>query len=156
MAHWPSSAGPTAHFALAVQRAMPLGSPLTQTLGSTPHMSPQVRLKEDMLELLGLRLRAFFPKNEHENPAVWLSQTFEQVRQAILAGDAAAVSLACELIEKDPMLPFGKLIKSNMARALKKKVGLLVASERTQILGATVKLTAVRLNVEQNQLLGVV
>jgi hypothetical protein len=33
MAHWPSSAGPAAHFALAVQCAMPLGSPLTQTLG---------------------------------------------------------------------------------------------------------------------------
>jgi hypothetical protein len=33
MAHWPSSAGPAAHFALAVQRAMPSGSPLTQTLG---------------------------------------------------------------------------------------------------------------------------
>jgi hypothetical protein len=35
MAHWPSSAGPVAHFALAIQRAMPLGSPLTQTLGGT-------------------------------------------------------------------------------------------------------------------------
>jgi hypothetical protein len=35
MAHWPSSAGPAAHFALAVQCAMPLGSPLTQTLGGT-------------------------------------------------------------------------------------------------------------------------
>jgi hypothetical protein len=35
MAHWPSGAGPAAHFAPAVQRAMPLGSPLAQTLGST-------------------------------------------------------------------------------------------------------------------------
>jgi hypothetical protein len=35
MAHWPSSAGPAAHFALAVQCAMPSCSPLTQTLGST-------------------------------------------------------------------------------------------------------------------------
>jgi uncharacterized protein (DUF433 family) len=34
MAHWPSSAGAAPHFALAVQRAMPPGSPLTQTLGS--------------------------------------------------------------------------------------------------------------------------
>jgi uncharacterized protein len=33
MAHWPSSAGPAAHFALAVQCAMPSGSPLIQTLG---------------------------------------------------------------------------------------------------------------------------
>jgi hypothetical protein len=35
MAHWPSGAGPAAHFAPAVQCAMPLGSPLTQTLGVT-------------------------------------------------------------------------------------------------------------------------
>jgi hypothetical protein len=33
MAHWPPSAGASPHFALAVQRAIPLGSPLTQTLG---------------------------------------------------------------------------------------------------------------------------
>jgi hypothetical protein len=33
MAHWPSSAGPAAHFALAVQCTMPSVSPLTQTLG---------------------------------------------------------------------------------------------------------------------------
>jgi hypothetical protein len=36
MAHWPSGAGPSAHFAPAVQRAMPPGSPLIQTLGGTP------------------------------------------------------------------------------------------------------------------------
>jgi hypothetical protein len=35
MAHWPSGAGPSAHFAPAVQRAMPPGSPLIQTLGRT-------------------------------------------------------------------------------------------------------------------------
>jgi hypothetical protein len=57
-----------------------------------------------------------------------------------VAGDTVAVSLACDLIEKDPMLPFGKLIKSNLARALKQQVGLLVASERAQVLGATIKL----------------
>jgi hypothetical protein len=43
MAHWPSSAGPAAHFALAVQRAMLSGSPLTQTLGHTKiHTRPPV------------------------------------------------------------------------------------------------------------------
>jgi hypothetical protein len=43
MAHWPSGAGPTAHFAPAVQCAMPLGSPLTQTLGCAvfPDLAPQ-------------------------------------------------------------------------------------------------------------------
>jgi hypothetical protein len=103
-------------------------------------MSPKARLEDDMLQLLGLRLRTYFPQDGHENPAVWLSQTFDQVRRAIVVGDTEAVSLACDLIEKDPMLPFGKLIKSDLARALKKQVGLLVASERAQVLGATIKL----------------
>jgi hypothetical protein len=35
MAHCPASAGPAAHFALASQCAMPLATPLTQTLGRT-------------------------------------------------------------------------------------------------------------------------
>ncbi len=103
-------------------------------------MSPRARLEKDMLKLLGLRLRSYFPQNGYENPAVWLSQTFDKVRKAIVSGDTAAVSIACELIEKDPMLPFGKLIKSGLARALKKRNALLVASERSQILRATIKL----------------
>ena len=103
-------------------------------------MSPRQRLEEDMLQLLGLRLRAYFPPEGHENPAVWLSQTFAVVRAAIAKGDPVAVSLACSLIEQDPMLPFGKLIKSDLARALKKQVAMLVASERAQVLNAVAKL----------------
>jgi hypothetical protein len=103
-------------------------------------MSPKARLEADMVQLLGLRLRTYFAEDGHEHPGIWLSQTFDKVRKAIVAGDTVAVSLACELIERDPMLPFGKLIKSELARALKKKVELLVASERAQILSATVKL----------------
>lgn len=103
-------------------------------------MITKASLEQDMLQLLGSRLRAYFPQDGHDNPAVWVSQTFDQVRKAISAGDTVAVSLACELIEKDPMLPFGKLIKSGLARALKKQIGLLIASERAQILGVTVKL----------------
>ncbi len=103
-------------------------------------MSPRARLEEEMLQLLGLRLRAYFPADGHENPAVWLSHTFLLVRAAIARGDTVAVSLACELIEQDPKLPFGKLIKSDLARALKKQVGLLVPSERAQVLRAVAKL----------------
>jgi hypothetical protein len=43
MAHWPSSAGPAAHFALAVQCAMPSGSPLTQTLDLMFTQSENIR-----------------------------------------------------------------------------------------------------------------
>ena len=35
MSRWPSSAGPAAHFALVVQRAMPLALRLSEGLGVT-------------------------------------------------------------------------------------------------------------------------
>jgi len=103
-------------------------------------MRPSDRTAEDLLELLGPRLRAYLPSDGHGNPAVRLGQTFEIVRTAVKAGDTVAISLACELIEKDPKLPFGKLIKSDLSRALRQQVKLLVASERAQVLGATAKL----------------
>jgi hypothetical protein len=140
VAHWACGAGALPQFCAAVPARHAAGATLARTLGITKRMLAKARLEEDMLNLLGPRLRAYFPEEAHENPAVWLSQTFGQVLKAIVAGDTAAVSLACDLIEKDPMLPFGKLIKSDLARALKKQVELLVASERAQVLGATVKL----------------
>jgi hypothetical protein len=121
-------------------RVLLLASASIQTLGCTPHMSPRAVLEADILLLFGTRLRAYFPAVAHDNPAVWLSQTFDAVRKSIASGDKIAVSLACELIAKDPMLPFGKLIKSDLARALKKRTELLVASEQAQILAATLKL----------------
>jgi hypothetical protein len=103
-------------------------------------MSPRARLEEDMLALLGPRFRLYFPENAHENPAVWLRRVFQQVRISILSGDTSAISLACNFIAKDVMLPFGKLIKSDLARAMKKQINLIAASDRAQILVATVKL----------------
>lgn len=48
--------------------------------------------------------------------------------------------MACVLIEDDRKLPFGKLIKSTLARALRQQHGLLTVGERAQVLGATIAL----------------
>ena len=54
MARWPSSAGPAAHFALAVQRDMPLALRLSEGLG----LSARLLIGAALLEaLFGVRPR---------------------------------------------------------------------------------------------------
>ncbi len=103
-------------------------------------MNPRERIERELLETLGPRLLGYLPVDGHENPAVWVSQTFRIMKSAVASGDPQAISLACELIEQDPKLPFGKLVKSNLARALKKQIGRVIESERHQVLAATEKL----------------
>ena len=103
-------------------------------------MQPRERVERELLEMLGLTLRAYFPMPDDAHPAIWVSRTFTNVAAAIAAGDARSVALACELIERDPMLPFGKLVKSTLARALKKQVSRILGPERRQVLGTTKKL----------------
>ena len=103
-------------------------------------MTPKEQLEQEMTALLGEQLRRYFPADGNDHAAIWLSQTFAQIVKAIGAGDTVAVAIACHLIERDPMLPFGKLIKSSLARALKKRVELLSAAERKKIVATTIKL----------------
>ena len=103
-------------------------------------MNPRERIESELLEMLGPRLRGYLPSDGHENPAIWVSQTFGIMKSAVASGDTQAISLACELIEQDPKLPFGKLVKSDLARALKKQIVKVIASERRQVLTATAKL----------------
>lgn len=93
-----------------------------------------------MLELLGPGLRAYFPASTHGHPGIWVSELFHAVAAAIQAGDVIAVSMACVLIEDDRKLPFGKLIKSGLARALRQRYELLTVGERAQVLNATIAL----------------
>jgi len=103
-------------------------------------VNPRERIERELLDMLGPRLRRFLPADGHENPAIWVGQTFGLVKSAVASGDTQAISLACELIEQDPKLPFGKLVKSDLARALKKQVSRVIASERRQVIAATAKL----------------
>ena len=103
-------------------------------------MSPRRVAEQHLLEMLGERLCEYFPAKVIDHPGIWVSCVFQQLREAIANGDKVAVSIACDLIEHDPHLPFGKLIKSGLSRELRRHTDLLLSSERRQIIDATAKL----------------
>jgi hypothetical protein len=63
-----------------------------------------------------------------------------QVTKAIKNGDRSAVILGYTLLMEDPHLPFGKLIKSNFARAFKHQISLLTEHEKFRLAGKTAEL----------------
>ncbi len=105
-------------------------------------MTPRAAAEHEVIALLGERLRPYFPEVVVDHPGIWVDRVFQRLREAIGAGDRVAVSIACDLIEKDPKLPFGKLIKSGLSRRLRKTPQLLVAFERAQLVNTTLRLLA--------------
>ena len=103
-------------------------------------MTPRECAEAELVSLLGSRIREYVPDDAIDHPAIWVSQCFASLTSAVANGDPSAISIACDLIELDPKLPFGKLIKSDLARALKKQAARLVESERRQLIAATRKL----------------
>jgi len=106
-------------------------------------MTPRTAAEHEVIALLGERLRPYFPEVV-DHPGIWVGMVFRRLGKAIEVGDRVAISVACDLIEKDPMLPFGKLIKSGLSRQLRKTPQLLVASERAQVITTTLRLLALR------------
>lgn len=105
-------------------------------------MTPRAAAEHEVTALLGERLRPYFPETVVDHPGIWVGMVFQRLREAIKTGDRVAVSIACDLIEKDPLLPFGKLIKSGLSRQLRKSTQLLVTSEREQVVNTTLRLLA--------------
>ena len=103
-------------------------------------MTPHILFKQDLLTLLGVRLTSYYPHPDIDHPGIWVSSLFQNIRKAICLGDETAIAIACELIHCDPRLPFGKLIKSDLARALKKRSEKLGSEERAQIMEVTIRL----------------
>lgn len=96
---------------------------------------------ERLLEELGAGTGHFFPAREIEHGALWISAVFASLRIAVADGDSNAIELAVSLIAKDPMwLPFGKLIKSDLSRALKKHVSQIGFANRGKIVAIVVRL----------------
>jgi hypothetical protein len=105
-------------------------------------MTTRAAAEHEVIVLLGERLRPYFPATVVDHPGIWIDMVFQRLREAIGTGDRVAVSIACDLIEKDPKLPFGKLIKSGLSRQLRKAPQFLVASERAQVVNTTLRLLA--------------
>ncbi|MGO0999399.1 hypothetical protein [Lysobacter sp. CA196] len=63
--------------------------------------------------------RVLQPKTYHRADVTWVYPIMEPVIEGIKAGDPACATLGVEFIEQDGAFPFGRVLKSNAARALK-------------------------------------
>lgn len=78
---------------------------------------------------MGIVPRDLSPMEHSERGRHWVYPVMEKVIAGIEAGDAACVCLGIEFIEEDAKFPFGKILKSNTARALRRA---LLSEEQKQ------------------------
>jgi|GEM_PF-516235 len=64
--------------------------------------------------------RELLPKIYKRPEATWIYPIMEPVIDGIKAGDAACAMLGVEFMEQDTRFPFGRVLKSNTARALRR------------------------------------
>lgn len=95
---------------------------------------------DELAVLLQADLSRYHLNSSIAHPGIRLDWAFRQVARAVKDGDRPAVILACRLLMEDPHLPFGKLIKSNLARALKQQLDLLTEHEKLDLAGKTAAL----------------
>lgn len=72
--------------------------------------------------------RSLTPKEHQHDGTKWIYPVMEEVIKGIEDGDAACKLIGIEFIEEDSKFPFGKILKSNTARALR-RTGLTEAEQ---------------------------
>ena len=82
---------------------------------------------------IGVISRDLSPSVHSERGRYWIYPVMEKVIDGIEAGDLACVQLGTEFIEEDAKFPFGKILKSNVARALRRAA--LSAEQKERIRG---------------------
>ena len=60
------------------------------------------------------------PRKHTEGSVTWIYPIMEAVIGAIERGDKACIAIGIEFIEEDQHFPFGRILKSNTARALRR------------------------------------
>ncbi len=60
------------------------------------------------------------PREHVERHKRWVYSVMEAVIEGIERGDKASIALGMDFIEEDARFPFGKILKSNTARALRR------------------------------------
>jgi hypothetical protein len=68
----------------------------------------------------GITARDLSPREHSEQGRHWVYPVMHKVIEGIEAGDPACVRIGIEFIEEDAKFPFGKILKSNTARALRR------------------------------------
>jgi hypothetical protein len=72
-------------------------------------------------ELLQVRDPSLPEPSQHtEGQIVWIYPVMDSVIQGIERGDAACIALGVDFVEEDTLFPFGKILKSNAARSLRR------------------------------------
>ncbi len=64
--------------------------------------------------------RDLSPREHTDGRRCWVYPVMDQVIAGIDAGDRACIQLGVEFIEEDATFPFGRVLKSNTARALRR------------------------------------
>lgn len=73
---------------------------------------------------LGLPKQALPPTDFTQGDQTWIYPVMGRIIDAIHQGDPAAVEIGIELVEEDQSFAFGKLLKSDAARALRQSAEL--------------------------------
>lgn len=69
---------------------------------------------------MNLPPRDLTPDETIERDRRWVYPVMDKVIEGIEAGDTACVRIGIEFIEQDDSFPFGRILKSNTARALRR------------------------------------
>jgi len=99
---------------------------------------------EDLERFLGRDLSLYEAGSKIDHPGIRISRALDHVARHIRNGDRTAAEVGYQLILKDPHLPFGKLIKSAIARALKHRIELLSEAESLGLIEKTRQLLSLR------------
>lgn len=81
----------------------------------------------------GTTVRELNPRIYEEGSTKWIYPLIEEVIVGIRQADPACIELGVELIEDSDSMPFGKILKSNAAKALRHSAGHLSEYHRRRI-----------------------
>ena len=71
-------------------------------------------------ESIGSNAGPLVPRRHAEGGRIWVYPLMEQIIELIETGDRAAIEIGLEFIQDDDHFVFGKILKSNTARALRR------------------------------------
>jgi hypothetical protein len=99
---------------------------------------------EELAHVLKADFSRYDTARDTGHAALRLNAAVSKVAQAIKHGDRSAVAIGYSLLMEDPHLPFGKILKSNIARALKHHIELLNEHEKLGLAGKTAELLSLQ------------
>lgn len=82
---------------------------------------------------LGTTIERLEPQTAEEGSVKWVYPLMDAVVDGIEKRDPACIELGLELIEDSASMPFGMIIKSNAARALRRSADLLTEGQCNRI-----------------------